>query len=119
MGDLAKKTATRAAPTAPFCLDQPRLVGRDGALAGGSRAPAPDSAIRRSEREHETGAAAGAVFDADPAAVQFDDAFDKRESYPCAAPASGIGAPKSSEYRLLVLVGNSGALIFDDNGSFL
>jgi hypothetical protein len=43
--------------------------------------------------------------------MQFDDAFDEREPYPCAAAANRIGAPKSGEYRLLVLVRNSGALI--------
>ena len=84
------------------------------------RTPAPPahSGILRSEREDKAGAAASAVFDADAAAVQFNDAFDERQSYPRAAPASTIGAPKSREYRLLLLVGNSGALIFDDNGSF-
>ena len=83
------------------------------------RTPAPPahSGILRSEREDKAGAAASAVFDANAAALQFDDTFDERESYPCAAPASGIGAPKSGEYRLFLFVGNSGALIFDHNGS--
>jgi exodeoxyribonuclease V alpha subunit len=37
-----------------------------------TQAPASDSGTRRSKRKDEAGAAAGAVFDADPASVQFD-----------------------------------------------
>jgi len=73
--------------------------------------------MRRPERQDEAGAAAWAILDTDAAAVQFDNPFHEREPNADAAAATGIDAPKSGEYRLPMLFGNSGAPIFDDYGT--